>query len=96
VRLESRLVRRQAEPSGRRFSRFGGMERRSAQLEDVLKHSLRGGGVEVREFDRRGLLKEGFALEVGGDELRALGGVFFVEVAADCAALVEDEAIVFL
>ena len=66
------------------------------RLDDILKHCLLGRWFEVGVLNRRSLLEEGFALQVGGDELCAFGGVFFLEVAADCAALVEDEAIVIL
>lgn len=67
-----------------------------ARLDEILKHCLLGRWFEVGVLNRRSLLEEGFALQVGGDELCALGGVFFFEVAADCATLEEDEPIVVL
>jgi hypothetical protein len=68
----------------------------SARLEIVLGDGLGAEGVEVGVLNRSGLLEEGLALEVGWDELGALVWVFFLEVAADCTALVQDETIVIL
>lgn len=67
-----------------------------ARLEDHLSDSLGAERVEVGVLVRRGLFEERLALDIGGHERGALVGVLVGDVAADRAALVQDEAVVIL